>query len=69
MRIDILCTNPLHPVVPSLHRRTPADSQLDPTRALSELFDQIRVAVPERFPAFFEMHGMTFDLFLKKRET
>lgn len=50
-------------------RRTPEDSRLDPTRPLADLFDQIRVADPDRFPAFFEMHGKTYDITLKKRET
>ncbi|MFG6519362.1 formyltransferase family protein [Sulfitobacter sp. 1A13496] len=50
-------------------RRTPADSRLDPSRSLAELFAQIRVADPERFPAFFELHGKTYELALKKRET
>lgn len=50
-------------------RRTPENSRLDPNRALTELFDQIRVADPDRFPAFFEMHGKTYDITLKKRET
>lgn len=50
-------------------RRTPEDSRLDPTRSLADLFDQIRVADPERFPAFFEMHGNTYEITLNKRET
>ena len=50
-------------------RRTPEDSRIDPTRPLADLFDQIRVADPDRFPAFFEMHGKTYDITLKKRET
>ena len=50
-------------------RRTPDDSRLDPMRALAELFDQIRIADPDRFPAFFEMHGHTYDIILKKRKT
>lgn len=50
-------------------RRTPEDSRLDPNRALTELFDQIRVADPDHFPAFFEIHGKTYYITLKKRET
>lgn len=49
-------------------RRTPENSRLDTTRTLAELFDQIRVADPKRFPAFFEMHGQIYELTLKKRE-
>ena len=50
-------------------RRTPEDSRLDPTRSLADLFDQIRVADPDRFPAFFEMHEHTYVVTLKKRES
>lgn len=51
------------------HRRTPEDSRLDPSKSLADLFDQIRVADPDRFPAFFEMHGFSYELTLKKKET
>lgn len=50
-------------------RRIPEDSRLDPTRSLEVLFDQIRVADPDRFPAFFEMHGHTYVVTLKKLES
>ena len=50
-------------------RRTPEDSRLDPSCTLADLFDQIRVADPDRFPAYFEMHGHTYNITLKKRET
>lgn len=38
-------------------KRTPADSEIDPTRPLNELFNQIRACDPDEFPAFFMMHG------------
>jgi methionyl-tRNA formyltransferase len=38
-------------------RRTPADSEIDPGRSLTELYDAIRAADPERFPAFFFHEG------------
>ncbi|MFN4288606.1 MAG: formyltransferase family protein [Brevundimonas sp.] len=50
-------------------RRTPADSALDPQRPLAELFDQIRVADPERYPAFFTLHGRRFTLRIESAET
>ena len=50
-------------------RRIPEDSRLDPTRPLANLFDQIRVADPDRFPAFFELHGHTYVVTLKKRQS
>ncbi len=41
-------------------RRTPADSELDPAKPLAELFDQLRVADPTRYPAFFRFRGRLF---------
>ncbi len=47
-------------------KRTPADSELDVNQSLSEQFDVLRVADPERFPAFFCLHGNTYRLRLEK---
>jgi len=38
-------------------KRTPADSEIDPTRPLNELFNQIRACDPDEFPAFFYYQG------------
>jgi methionyl-tRNA formyltransferase len=37
--------------------RVPEHSQLDPTRPLVALYDQIRAADPDRYPAFFWVDG------------
>jgi methionyl-tRNA formyltransferase len=37
--------------------RRPADSQFDPSRSMTDLFDHIRSCDPEAFPAFFYHHG------------
>jgi methionyl-tRNA formyltransferase len=47
-------------------RRTPADSQIDPTLSLASQFDRIRVCDPHRFPAFFELHGKKYKIILEK---
>lgn len=47
-------------------RRTPADSQIDPTQSIASQFDKIRVSDPNRYPAFFELHGMKYKLILEK---
>jgi methionyl-tRNA formyltransferase len=48
---------------PTLHRkRTPEDSRIDPTRPLVDSFDLLRVADPERYPAFFEHRGRRYRL-------
>lgn len=38
-------------------RRTPADSEIDPSLPLLELFNQIRACDPDEFPAFFFHQG------------
>jgi methionyl-tRNA formyltransferase len=47
-------------------RRTPEDSQIDPSKSIASQFDRIRVCDPNRFPAFFELHGKKYKLILEK---
>lgn len=49
-------------------KRTPKDSQLDISQSLESLFNQIRVADPHRYPAFFYLDGQKFTLTLSKAE-
>lgn len=46
--------------------RQPADSELDPNKTIAEQFDQIRVADPERYPAFFRLRGRAYKLKVEK---
>lgn len=47
-------------------RRTPDDSEIDPTKPLSEQFDLIRMCDPERYPATFTFRGQKYSLKLEK---
>lgn len=47
-------------------RRTPEDSELDPHLSIADQFDKIRVSDPDRYPAFFKMHGAVFSVSLRK---
>lgn len=47
-------------------RRTPADSEVDPSLPLRDLFQTIRVMDPQRYPAFFRLHGHVYSIELKK---
>jgi len=47
-------------------KRTPRDSEIDPNQSISQVFDQLRVADPERYPAFFRLHGYRYKLTLEK---
>lgn len=47
-------------------RRTPADSEVDPSQSLRDLFPTIRLMDPQRYPAFFHLHGHTYTIELKK---
>ncbi len=49
-------------------KRTPADSRIDPQKSIAEQFDLIRVCDPDRYPAFFDLHGHRFEIRLTKRE-
>lgn len=48
-------------------RRHPEDSKLDPERSLAEQFDLLRVADPDRYPAYFEYRGASYDIVIKRR--
>jgi methionyl-tRNA formyltransferase len=43
-------------------RRTPADSEIDPRRPLMDSFDLLRLADPERYPAYFTLHDRKFRI-------
>lgn len=47
-------------------RRTLADSEIDPFQSIASQFNNIRVCDPNRFPAFFNLHGKKFKILLEK---
>lgn len=56
-------------VVPSYYpRRSPEDSELDSQKSIAEQFDLLRVCDPQRFPAFFKLHGHTYRVTVEKVE-
>jgi len=50
-------------------RRRPADSRIDPSESLADHFPQLRIADNLRYPAFFDFHGQTYELAIRKRQT
>lgn len=47
-------------------RRTPADSQIDPQQSLASQFNVLRVADPNRFPAYFTHNGHRYNIRISK---
>ncbi|MDF7825519.1 formyltransferase family protein [Pontiellaceae bacterium B12227] len=47
-------------------KRIPEDSRIDPDRTIREQFDMLRIADPERYPAFIELHGHKYKIILEK---
>lgn len=47
-------------------KRSPTNSQVDPKKSIEEQFDLIRVCDPDRFPAYFELHGHKYTIRLEK---
>ncbi|MEJ1224831.1 formyltransferase family protein [Pseudomonas sp. CCNWLW56] len=47
-------------------KRMPKDSELDPEKSIKSQFDLIRVSDPDRYPAFFKMHGHTYKMMIEK---
>lgn len=47
-------------------KRNPRDSKLDVGASLAELFDEIRVCDPDRYPAYFKLHEHYYKLSIEK---
>ncbi len=47
-------------------RRTPKDSQIDPTKSISDQFNNIRTCDPNRFPSYFQHLGHRYLIKLEK---
>jgi len=47
-------------------RRTPEDSRIDPEQSIASQFDLMRVADPDRYPAFFDHRGARYQIRLTK---
>lgn len=47
-------------------KRTPADSEIDPNQSIAAQFDALRVADPERYPAFFVYRGARYHISLRR---
>lgn len=48
-------------------RRSEVDSQLDPAKSLLEQFNLLRVADNSAYPAYFEIDGNFYELWVKKK--
>ena len=47
-------------------KRTPDDSQIDPNKSFADQFDLIRMCDPDRYPAWFELHGQKYKVIVEK---
>ncbi|HMS81238.1 MAG TPA: formyltransferase family protein [Burkholderiaceae bacterium] len=65
---DATRPRPQHGEPTHYRRRTPEDSRVDPARPLAEAFDLLRIADPERYPAFFEWRGAKYRLRIERME-
>jgi len=48
-------------------KRSPADSEIDPSQSLEKQWGKIRAADPSRYPNFFRIHGKEFVIEVKQR--
>jgi methionyl-tRNA formyltransferase len=46
--------------------RTPKESEINPAQSIEEQFNLIRISDPERYPAFFKLHGHVYKIKLEK---
>lgn len=49
-----------------MNRRVPNDSQIDPHKSISKQFNLLRIADPQRHPAFFEYLGVKYFIKIEK---
>ena len=64
---DTVTPEPQRREEPTYYRkRTPNDSRLDPHRTIAEQFELLRVADPERFPAYFDLRGHRYTITISK---
>ena len=47
-------------------KRTPEDSELDTDASIASQFDKMRVADPERYPAYFKIHDHVYTIRIEK---
>jgi methionyl-tRNA formyltransferase len=67
--IDDISPVPQRAAEPTYYRkRTPEDSRVDPGRSIAGQFDLLRVADPDRYPAFFDFRGHRYEIRLIKSE-
>lgn len=50
-------------------KRTPEDSYFDPKRSLIEQFNLLRIADPERYPAYFYHLGYCYEILIRKQQS
>jgi methionyl-tRNA formyltransferase len=64
---DTMIPTPQRSDQPTYYRkRTPEDSRIDPHQSIAAQFDLLRVADPQRFPAFFDFRGCRYRIKLEK---
>ena len=51
---------------PYMAKRSSADSKLDPNKSIAEQFNLLRVVDSQRYPAFFDYHGMRYLVKIEK---
>jgi methionyl-tRNA formyltransferase len=49
-------------------KRTPKDSEIDPNISLASQFDLLRICDPNRYPAFFYLHGNKYIIKIEKTD-
>ena len=64
--VDRTAPRPQHGEPSYYSRRRPADSRIDPHKSLAEAFELLRVADPDRYPAFFDLRGHRYKIRLEK---
>ena len=49
-------------------KRSPEDSEIDPSKTIKDQFNKIRISDPNRYPAFFYLNGAKYILKIEKED-
>lgn len=69
-QFEIMVPKPQSPLKSATYypRRIPSDSKLDPKMSIEDQFNLMRVCDPDRFPAYFDLHGERYIIRLEKQK-
>lgn len=64
--LDVMPSEQVHSEATYYPRRTPNDSKIDPHKSIEDQFNLLRIIDKTRYPAFFELRGHKYNIYIEK---